>query len=119
MKQIIRETHIIDAEGKILGRMATQIAIWLMGKHKPAYEPNLDLGDFVTIKNASKVVVTGKKSVQKLYIHHSTHPGGLKERSYKMVMAKNPKEIVLLTVNKMLPKNKLRALRLKRLKIEK
>jgi len=120
MKEVIkRGTHVIDATDQILGRMATLIATLLQGKNKPDYEPHIDAGDIVIVKNASKVRVTGAKFSDKIYRHHSTHPGGLKERSFKEVMAKDPREVVHLAVNKMLPKNKLRAKRLKRLKIEK
>lgn len=120
MKEVYkRVTHTLDATDKILGRLATEIAVLLQGKHRPEYVPNVDTGDIVVVKNASKIKVTGKKYSDKIYRHHSTHPGGLKERAYKEVFARDPKEVIFLAVNKMLPKNKLRDKRLKRLKIEK
>ena len=114
-----RAIHVIDATDQILGRMATLVATLLQGKNKPDYSPEKDTGDVVYVKNASKVKVSGKKYSDKIYRHHSMHPGGLKERAYKAVFAKDPTEVVYLAVNKMLPKNKLRDKRLKRLKIEK
>lgn len=114
-----RATHTIDATDQILGRLATLIATLLQGKNKPDYAPHVDTGDIVIVKNAAKVRVSGKKYSDKIYRHHSTHPGGLKERPYKAVFAKDPTEVIYLAVIKMLPKNKLRDKRLKRLKIAK
>lgn len=119
MKQIERKTHTIDASGEILGRLASRIAHLLMGKHKVTYVPNVDAGDIIVVKNASKIKVTGNKTNDKLYRHHSMHPGGLKELKYKEVFAKDPSRVIYSAVDKMLPKNKLRKERLKRLTIEK
>ncbi len=104
----------IDATGQAPGRLATQIATLLMGKHKPTYELHIDKGDKVEVSNVDKMVFTGKKIEQKIYRHHSMHPGGLKEIPAKMMM-KDMREILSLAVMKMLPKNKLRAGRMTRL----
>ncbi len=117
MEKIIRTIHTIDAEGKILGRLATQVAGLLQGKQKKNYSPATDMGDTVVIKNASKIKVSGKKAEQKIYRHHTLHPGGLKERPFKRVFAANPTEVIHLAIIKMLPKNRLRDIRMKRLKI--
>lgn len=113
-----RETHTIDAANKVLGRLATQIAILLQGKDKPDFEPQRDAGDFVIVKNADKIKVTGKKEKQKKYYHHSGYLGGLKEVPFKKVFEKDPSEVLKKAVWGMLPKNKLRAKRIKRLKFE-
>lgn len=119
MKPVIKRfTHNIDATDQMVGRLASKAAMLLQGKHKPDYLPYVDAGDVVIVKNASKVKISGKKFTDKVYRHHSNYPGGLKERPYKTVFAKNPSEIIRLTILKMLPKNKLRDLRLKRFKIE-
>ncbi len=113
-----RKTIEIDATGMAPGRLATKIAMILMGKHKVKYTPNLDLGDKVVITNAEKIKFTGKKLEQKLYRHHSNHPGGLKEiPASKMI--ENPEQVIRLTVIKMLPKNKLRDQRMIRLHFKK
>ena len=111
-----RETHTIDVEGRSLGRVASQIAVLLMGKHKPSFVPNQDLGDFVLVKNIRKVKITGKKIEQKKYYRHSGYLGHLKEISLKKVMDSNPGEVLRRAVSGMLPKNRLRKPRLKRLK---
>ena len=116
-KDIKREWHLINAEGKILGRLATQAAQWLTGKHKPDYASYLDMGDYVIVTNAAKVVFTGRKMKQKMYYHHTGYLGNLKELSLKQMMAKDPSRVIKLAVQGMLPKNKLRAGRLKRLKV--
>ena len=104
---IERKWLVIDAEGMVLGRLATEVAKLLRGKHKPTYTPFLDTGDNVIVINASKVVLTGKKLDDKLYRHHSGFPGGLKEVDYRTLMAKNPEKAVELAVKGMLPKNSL------------
>lgn len=104
----------IDATGQTPGRLATRIATLLMGKHKVTYELHLDKGDKVVVSNADKVVFTGKKLEQKVYRHHSMHPGGLKETPAKRIMI-DPREAIRHAVEKMLPKNKLRAGRMNRL----
>lgn len=104
---LVRSWHVIDAEGAILGRLATQAATILMGKNKPIYTPFIDTGDHVVIVNAEKVVLTGAKERDKMYRHHSGYPGGLKERNAAKMRAVRPVRIVELAVAGMLPKNKL------------
>jgi len=116
-EEISRKWWLVDAKGKILGRLATEIAKLLMGKDKPEYTPHLDMGDFVVVINAHKVRVTGGKEKKKIYYHHSGYPGGLKQRTFEELMERNPEEIIWRAVKGMLPKNKLRKKRLKRLKI--
>lgn len=115
--QVVRRWQIFDAQGVILGQLATQIAIALIGKNKKTYTPNLDDGDYAVVINAAKVVVTGQKETKKLYITHSGIPGGLKKRALSELRRDNPAEIIVRAVNNMLPKNKLRAERLVRLKV--
>ncbi len=110
-----RGTHTFDAKGKILGRLATEVAILLHGKHKPDFQPNKDMGDFVTIKNVDQIRFTGKKMEKKKYYRHSGFPGGLKEISLKKLFAKNPAKVFKMAVLGMLPKNKLRQKQIKRL----
>ncbi|GAA5978250.1 hypothetical protein JCM5350_002240 [Sporobolomyces pararoseus] len=107
----------VDATDQVLGRMATRIAIVLMGKHKPVYDQSNDCGDYVVVKNATKVKVTGKKQDQLIYRHHTMFPGGLKEIPYKTMMERKPEEIIRRAVSGMLPKNRLRQKRLDRLLI--
>ncbi|MFH2071083.1 MAG: 50S ribosomal protein L13 [Elusimicrobiota bacterium] len=114
-----RTWHFIDATDKVLGRLSTQVAKLLQGKHKPQYIPNQDCGDFVEITNAGKIRVTGKKADQKIYFSHSMYPGGDKYTSYKELFGKSPARVIYLSVSGMLPKNKLRKRFLKRLKIYK
>ena len=104
---IERKWLVIDAEGMVLGRLATEVAKLLRGKHKPTYTPFLDTGDNVIVINASKVIVTGKKADEKIYRHHSGFPGGMKEIDYRTLMAKNPEKALELAVKGMLPKNSL------------
>ena len=119
-KQIVRKTYKIDAAGKPLGRIATEAAIHLIGKDKPCFEPNIDNGDFVHIVNIDKVKFTGNKVEQKKYYRHSGYPGGLKETEMKTLVEKGMyPEIFIKTVDKMLPKNKFRTVRLKRITFEK
>ena len=113
-----RKTHTIDATGKVLGRLATEIAIFLRGKHKSDFAPYKDEGDFVMIKNVGKIKITGKKKEQKIYYHHSGYLGGLKEIPIKKILAQNPAEVLKKAVFGMMPKNKLRAKQIKRLKFE-
>ena len=114
---IKRETHVIDAADKILGRVATEIAKLLMGKHKVMFSRNSDLGDNVTVINAAKVQVTGKKPEQKLYYWHSNYPGGFKNISYAKLMEEHPDRIILFAVDGMLPHNHLHDKMMKRLKV--
>ena len=104
---IERKWHVIDASGKTLGRLATEVAKLLRGKHKPTYTPFADTGDNVIVINAAEMVLTGKKLDQKMYRHHSGYAGGLKEIDYKTLMSKNPEKALELAVKGMLPKNSL------------
>ena len=114
---IKREWHVIDASGEILGRLATQVAGLLMGKHKPLFCRNLDIGDFVVVINADKVRVTGNKPKQKMYYRHSGYPGGLKSISLEKMMQTHPTRVIEHAVKGMLPKNRLNASMMKRLKV--
>lgn len=112
-----RKWHHIDANGKTLGRLATQLAVYLMGKHKPTFTPNIDCGDFVVVTNASKIKVSGKKATEKIYFSHSGYAKGAKEVSLEMMMAKDPTKVIEKAVYRMLDDNKLRARRMKRLRV--
>ena len=113
-----RDTHTIDATNKILGRLAVEISLLLRGKNKSDFVHYMDMGDFVTIKNADKIVFSGKKMEQKKYYHHTSYPKGFREIPMKRVFEKNPAEVLRKAVLGMLPKNKLRAQQIKRLKFE-
>ncbi len=115
--EVERKWYVIDADGKTLGRLSTQVATILRGKHKPIYTPHVDTGDFVVIVNADKVVLTGKKLDQKMYRWHTGYPGGLKERSYRDMMNTKPEKVVLHAVKGMLPKNSLGRKMLTKLKV--
>ena len=112
-----RKWHHIDANGKTLGRLATQLAVYLMGKHKPTFTPNIDCGDFVVVTNASKIKVSGNKATEKVYFSHSGYAKGGKETTYEMLMAKDPTKVIEKAVYRMLDDNKLRAKRMKRLRV--
>lgn len=116
-KEIKCSWHLLDAKGVILGRLATKIAELLIGKKKPYFVPYLDCGDHVVVINAKKVRVTGKKENQKVYTRYSGYPSGLKKETLRHLREKNPQEIIHHAVSGMLPKNKLRKKRLKRLYI--
>lgn len=116
-KEIKRQWHLLDAKGQILGRLCTQAAIFLMGKHKANYSTHMDSGDFVVIINAEKVEVTGKKDQQKAYRTHSGYPGGFKEKSYQQMMDVHPERIVEHAVLGMIPDNRLKDERMLRLKV--
>lgn len=115
--EIERQWHVIDASDKILGKLATEAAKLLMGKHKPTFSRHLDTGDFVVIINAEKVRFTGKKAEQKLYRSHSGYPGGLKTVSLERMMATHPTRVIEHAVKGMLPHNRLGAKMLKKLKV--
>ena len=112
-----RDWYVVDASGKVLGRMSTKIATYLRGKHKPIFSPQADCGDFVVVINAAKLRVTGKKGKQKLYFTHSGYPGGDKLLSFEKMMEKNPERVLRLAVAGMLPKNRLGRQVIKKLKI--
>lgn len=105
--EVTRDWFIVDAKNKILGRLATEIARRLRGKHKPEYTPHVDTGDYIVVINAEQIEVTGNKASQKVYYRHSGHPGGLKETSYEVMKDKKPEEILKNAVKGMLPKNPL------------
>ena len=102
-----KKWYVVDAEGKTFGRLASQVAAILIGKHKPEFTPNVDTGDYVIIVNADKAVFTGKKLQQKKYYSHSGYPGGLKETNYADLMAKKPEFAMEEAVRRMLPKSRL------------
>jgi large subunit ribosomal protein L13 len=114
---VSREWHQMDAKGQILGRMATEIAGKLIGKHKPTYTPHIDAGDYVVVINAQEIEVTGNKKEDKMYYAHSGFPGALKERNLAALMEQYPDRVIKNAVKNMLPKNKLRNERMKRLKV--
>ncbi|HET8751611.1 MAG TPA: 50S ribosomal protein L13, partial [Gaiellaceae bacterium] len=105
--EITREWYLVDAEGKTLGRLATQIADTLRGKRKPQYTPHVDTGDFVVVVNAEKIRLTGNKLLQKQYVRHSEYPGGIRRATASEVLAKHPTRVVYEAVVGMLPKNRL------------
>jgi large subunit ribosomal protein L13 len=115
--EIERRWYVVDAEGRTLGRLATRIADQLRGKNKPQFTPHVDTGDFVVVVNAEKIAVTGKKLDEKIYYRHSGYPGGLKERTLREQLDRRPTEVLRLAVKGMLPKNKLAARQLTKLKI--
>jgi large subunit ribosomal protein L13 len=107
LSEVRRDWYVIDATGQTLGRLATQIATLLRGKHKPTYSPNIDGGDFVVVTNIEKIRVSGRKADQIIYYRHTGYPGGLKETPYKMMLQKRPEHILRHAVKGMLPKNRL------------
>lgn len=115
--EVERKWYLIDADGKTLGRLATEVATLLRGKHKPIYTPHVDTGDHIVIINCSKVVLTGKKLDQKMHRHHTGYMGGLKEVSYRDFMKKTPEKAVYLAVRGMLPKNILGRQMIKKLRV--
>jgi large subunit ribosomal protein L13 len=115
--EVDRKWYLLDAQGKILGRLATQIASRLRGKHKPIYTPHADTGDFIVVVNADKIAMTGKKWDNKFYYRHSGYMGGLKEISARKLKEKRPEDIIRFAVKRMLPKNSLGRRQLKKLKI--
>jgi large subunit ribosomal protein L13 len=112
-----KDWFVVDAEGQVLGRLATRIARLLIGKDKASFTPSLDCGDHVVVINAERVRLTGNKIDQKIYRHHSGYPGGLKEIPIRQMMQKRPEEVIREAVLGMLPKNKLRARRAKKLRV--
>jgi large subunit ribosomal protein L13 len=116
-KEVKKNWYLVDAENKILGRLATQIAMRLRGKHKPIFTPHADTGDFIVVINAEKVSLTGKKWDKKIYYRHSGYIGGLKEISAKKLLEKKPEDVLRFAVRGMLPKNSLGRRQLKKLKI--
>jgi large subunit ribosomal protein L13 len=115
--EVERRWYVVDAEGQILGRLATQIAETLRGKGKAQYTPHVDTGDFVVVVNAEKVRVTGNKLDEKLYYRHSGYPGGLRSRSLRDELERRPTEVIRTAVKGMLPRNRLGRAQLRKLKI--
>ncbi|HEU5243922.1 MAG TPA: 50S ribosomal protein L13 [Gaiellaceae bacterium] len=115
--EITREWYLVDAEGKTLGRLATQIADTLRGKRKPQFTPHVDTGDFVVVVNAEKIQVTGNKLDQKRYYRHSGYPGGLRSRTLREQLERRPTEVLRVAVKGMLPKNRLARQQITKLKI--
>ena len=109
--------HLVDADGRTLGRLATRVAILLRGKNKPIFAPHQDTGDFVVVINAKKVALSGKKWKEKIYVHHSGYPGGLKEASAEKIRDKKPERLITMAVQGMLPKTKLGKKLIKKLKV--
>jgi large subunit ribosomal protein L13 len=115
--EITRDWYVVDAEGQTLGRLATQIADTLRGKRKPQYTPHTDTGDFVIVVNAEKIHVTGQKLDQKKYWRHSGYPGGIKNRTLREQLERRPTEVIRKAVKGMLPRNRLAAAQLTKLKV--
>lgn len=116
-ENIEHKWYIVDASGQVLGRMATQIAKYLRGKHKPEFTPHADAGDYIIVINADKVKVTGNKTQDKVYYSHSGYPGGIKEVSFDKLQSKHPGRIIEFAVKGMMPKNPLGRAMLKKLKV--
>ncbi|HIE87017.1 MAG: 50S ribosomal protein L13 [bacterium] len=114
---VTRKWYVVDATGKTLGRLCTEIANRLRGKHKPEFTPHVDTGDYVVVVNAEKIVVTGSKTTDKLYHHHSGYPGGIKSISFDKLLVKSPEMIIEKAVKGMMPKNKLSRAMLSKLKV--
>ena len=118
-KEVFRKWYVVDAEGKPLGRLASEVAKILRGKHKPEFTPHVDTGDYVIVLNADKVVLTGRKLDQKYYRRHTGYAGGLKETKYRDFLASKPERVIELAVKGMLPKNSLGRAMFKKLKVYK
>jgi large subunit ribosomal protein L13 len=116
-EEIDHKWYLVNAEGKILGRLSTELAKILKGKNKPIYTPHVDTGDFVIVVNAGKVTLTGNKLKDKIYYHHTGYPGGIREVSAEKLLAKKPTEMIRMAVRGMLPKNSLGRQMLRKLKI--
>jgi len=116
-EEVEHQWYLVDAEGKVLGRLATELANILRGKKKPIYTPHVDTGDFVIVVNAGKVALTGKKMKDKVYYHHTGHPGGIREMSAEKLLAKKPTEMIRIAVKGMLPKTSLGRQMIRKLKI--
>ncbi len=114
---ITHEWHVIDAEGAVLGRLATEIATLLRGKHKPIFAPHIDTGDHVIVVNAAKIAVTPRKGHDKIYYRHSGYPGGLRSERLEDLLARDAEKVVKLAVRRMLPKGPLGRAQLKKLKV--
>ena len=118
-KEVKREWHLIDAKGEVLGRLASKVAILLIGKHKSTYSTHMDSGDNVVVVNAEKIVTTGKKNEQKVYRSHSGYPGGFKEVPFSKMSKEHPNRVVEFAISGMLPDNRLKSDRMARLHVTK
>jgi len=116
-EEVEHKWYLVNAEGKVLGRLSTELVKVLKGKNKPTYTPHMDTGDFVVVVNAGKVTLTGKKMKDKIYYHHTGYPGGIKEMNAEKLLAKKPTEMIRMAVKGMLPKNSLGRQMLRKLKI--
>ncbi len=116
-EEVEHQWYLVDAEGKVLGRLASELAKILRGKNKPIYTPHVDTGDFVIVVNAGKVALTGKKMKDKIYYHHTGYPGGIREMSAEKLLAKKPTEMIRIAVKGMLPKNSLGRQMFQKLKV--
>ncbi len=116
-EELDRKWYLVNADGKVLGRLSTELVKILKGKNKPTYTPHMDTGDFVVVVNAGKVTLTGKKMKDKVYYHHTGFPGGIKEMNAEKLLAKKPTEMIRMAVKGMLPKNSLGRQMLRKLKI--
>lgn len=116
-RDVTHAWYLVNAEGKVLGRLASQIAARLRGKHKPEYTPHVDTGDYVVVVNAAKIRVSGRKAQDKMYYRHTGHPGGLRETSFAKLQARHPERALELAVKGMLPKGPLGYAMLKKLKV--
>jgi len=112
-----RSWFLVDADGKILGRLASEVARRLRGKHKAIYTPHVDTGDFIVVVNADKIVMTGKKATDKIYYHHTGYPGGIKSKAAGKMRLEKPERLIQLAVKGMLPKNSLGRRMLRKLKV--
>ena len=117
VNEIERNWYVVDAENKVLGRLATQIAMRLRGKHKPIFTPHLDTGDFIVVINAEKIKLTGKKLDKKVYYKHTGYIGGIKSFTAKEMLQRRPEDVIRLAVRRMLPKNRLGRKQFKKLKV--
>ena len=116
-EELDHKWYVVNAEGKVLGRLSTELAKILKGKNKPTYTPYLDTGDFVIVVNAGKITLTGKKLKDKIYYHHTGYPGGIKQINAEKLLAKKPTEMIRTAVKGMLPKNSLGRQMLRKLKV--
>lgn len=115
--EVVHDWYVVDAEGKTLGRLASEIASRLRGKHKPSYTPHVDTGDYIVVINADKVAVTGKKAQDKKYYRHTGYPGGIKETNFTKLIAHKPEDVLHKAVKGMLPKGPLGYAMIKKLKL--
>lgn len=116
-EDVVRQWHLVDAKGRVLGDLATEIATLLIGKHKPTYTPHVDGGDYVVVINAGLIEVTGNKASDKMYYRHSRYPGSLKEETFGSLIKRAPEQVFEAALKGMLPKNKQQTPRLRRLKV--